>query len=182
LYLDGDMQERIRAAYRENIPPSVLLENFLEPRAYAALATAVRTARVKPAVIPDRYSRREAPLPPLARSLVTSASLRSLIKRVTGTDPGVRARIHSYAHRDFTLRQDDEKPPGLLLYFDLTEDWVAGSGGETVLSNADGELARITPHSNTLVIVNCARAWPFLRYCNHRAGTRVIVRIVWTVR
>ena len=162
-----------------NEPASVQLNKFFEPAAYDAIVDALDRVKSTSSVIADRYSRNEAKLPAPVAKLFTSEKFRSFVKRVTGVDPGMKARLELYGHRDFTLRQDDEKPPGLFVYFDMTDDWLEGTGGETIVTDEEGELVRVSPSANTLVLIDCRKAYPFVRYVNHRAGERIIARIVW---
>lgn len=178
-YLDANVVAQIARAYKANNPPSVQLGAFLQNAVYETLTEVLDSVPTKQAVIADRYSRNEGKLPANIARLFTSKEFCSFIKRITGKDPGTRVRLELYGHRDFTLRQDDEKPPGLLVYFDMTDEWLAGTGGETIVTDEHGELVRVAPAGNTLVLIDCARAYPFVRYINHKAGERIIARLTW---
>lgn len=179
LYRDAAMIARIKQAYNANTPPSVQLGGFFEVAVYDAIVEALDRIPTKPAVIADRYSRNEGKLPAPIAKLFASAPFREFVKRITGKDPGTKMHLELYGHRDFTLRQDDEKPPGLFMYLDMTDDWTDSIGGETIVTDEKGELVRVPPAANTLVLIDCKKAYPFVRYVNHRAGERIIARIVW---
>jgi hypothetical protein len=144
-----------------------------------AIVAELRKVELTRAVIADRYSRSEAKLPPAVAKVFASKEFRGLVKKVTGKDPGVKAYFELYEHRDFTLRQDDEKPKGLHLYVDFTSYWIPGSGGETIVTDEEGELVRVEPAMNTLVMIDCKKAYPFVRYVNHTAREYGVARIVW---
>jgi hypothetical protein len=102
-----------------------------------------------------------------------------LIHAVTGVR--VRsARLERYGHRDYTLRNDEEKPPGLLAYLDWTADWDPEWGGYVSVPDETGDALTIAPSANTLVLVDCSERYPFTKYVNHDAKKRAIVRIVFT--
>jgi hypothetical protein len=176
LYADKQTQKQIAIAYKANPLPSVQLQGFLEPKDYAKVLAAIKQAKFKKEIIADRYSREVAPVPAKVAELF--CGMFEVVKKVTGKSIQGKAHIERYGHRDFTLRNDEEKPPGLLIYFDCTPDWHAAYGGATIISNEIGELARIQPQQNTLVLVDCSRAWPFVQYINHYAAKKQFVRIV----
>jgi hypothetical protein len=175
-YLDKATHRQIRDAYRANALPSVQLQGFLEPAAYEALVKKLAKARYKREVVADRYSRDVAPLD--AKDSELFCGLFELIKTVTGKSIKGKGRVERYSHRDFTLRNDEEKPPGLLLYFDCTPGWNPAVGGATIVTNTEAELARVRPMQNTLVIIDCSKAWPFVQYINHYAKKNSVLRIV----
>jgi hypothetical protein len=175
-YLDKETQARIAVAYKANPLPSVQLQGFLEPKAYNALMKEVKKAKYSREVSADKYSRSTAKMDKKHAELFKG--LFELIQKVTGKKIKGLGRIEQYSHRDFTLRNDEEKPPGLLIYFDCTPDWHPQFGGATIISNEFGELARVNPTPNTLVIIDCSKAWPFTQYINHYAGKKTITRIV----
>jgi hypothetical protein len=178
-YYDAAVRKQIAAAYQAHALPSVQLQGFLEPRTYAALLESVRAAKFSPEVVADRYSRHVAKLTPQAKHLFASAEFTALIRQITGKTIRGLPRLERYSWRDFTLRNDEQKPPGLLVYFDMTEGWIPSTGGATIISNELGELARVPPLPNTLVIIDCSRAWPFIQYINHYAQNRSILRVSW---
>lgn len=176
-YTDKHVQQQIKTAYRANPLPSVQLQNFLLPGEYTALVKACKDANYKDETIPDRYSRSVAKLPAKWEQYFRSGEFRSFIKAVTGKQFTGKPRIERYGWRSFTLRNDEEKPPGLLVYFDCTAAWHGNFGGATIISSEEGELARVQPLPNTLILIDCSKAWPFVQYINHYSEKSAIVRI-----
>ena len=178
-YLDAGVRAQIAAAYRANALPSVQLQGFLDPKQYAAILAELKKAAWREETIPDRYSRETAKLTRLLALTFGGKDFAALVKQITGKTLKGKPRLQAYSHRQFTLRNDEEKPPGLLVYFDMTPNWLAQWGGATVISNEQGELARVPPLPNTLVLIDCSASWPFVQYVNHYASDAAIVRVVW---
>jgi hypothetical protein len=179
LYQQKQVQRQIKAAYKANPLPSVQLQGFLQPAVYAKLLKACAKAKYKETVIADRYSRFVAPLPKDAQ-FFASKEFAAFVKQITGKQVTGKPHLEYYTHRNYTLRNDEEKPPGLFVYFDCTARWHAGWGGATIISNETGELARVQPLPNALVLIDCSKAWPFVQYVNHYAGKQRILRLSWT--
>lgn len=177
-YVDPTVVPRIKEAYKANTPASVQLQQFLAPETAKALHSALSKAAWRHNCIPDRYSRDEAALPAAAIKILKSAGVMAFIASVTGARV-TSATLERYGHRDYTLRNDEEAPPGLVAYLDWTAEWDETFGGETIVADENGELVRVGPMANTLVIIDCAKVYPFVRYVNHYAGKQVIIRIIF---
>mgnify|MGYP000166509002 CR=1 FL=1 len=178
-YVDPSVVPRIIAAYKANSPASVQLQQFLSPQTAKGLHLAIAKVSWRSECIPDRYSREIAALPAPAIAILREAGAFAFIARVTGLRLAC-ASLERYGHRDYTLRNDEEEPPGLVAYLDWTTGWEDGWGGETIVADESGELARVGPMANTLVLIDCAAVYPFVRYVNHYAGKQVILRIVFS--
>ncbi len=171
------MVARIREAYEQSEPHSVQLQQFLQPHTYELLRAEIKKTKFKYETIPDQHGRKIGALSPSAKKLLKT-QLVPFIQAITrATWKGV-AVFEQYGHRDFTLRKDDVKPQGLLVYLDFTAEWDAGWGGATIVTDEEGELARVVPQPNTLVLIDCSKSYPFTQYVNHYAGKNAIVRLV----
>ena len=176
-YRDSSIRRRILAAYKANPLPSVQLQGFFELDSYAQLVKQCKTLKWQEEYVPNQYRRAVAKLPAHLSRFFASKEFVDLVLHCTGKKLSKKARLVSYGASGFTLRNDEAKPPGLLVYFDMTHEWSSKWGGATVVSSAYGELARVQPMPNTLVLIDCSKAWPFVQYINHYAANKKIVRI-----
>lgn len=176
-YLDSGALIQIMHTYAANQPRSVQLQQFLLPEVYAPLAKAIHALRSHEETIADKYSRRVATLPAVVEKKILSGELCSFIKKITGKKPK-SARIEHYGHRHYTIRNDEEKPPGLVAYFDFSSNWDTNFGGSFIVTDSQGELARVPPLHNTLVLIDCSNAYPFTQYVNHHANAHKVTRLV----
>jgi len=79
---------------------------------------------------------------------------------------------YGFSHGDYTLLQDEAQPSGILIQLELTPTWDESWGGYTSFVNESGEVIRITPQGNTLVIVDHASKMKhFTKYVNHLSST-----------
>jgi hypothetical protein len=80
---------------------------------------------------------------------------------------------YEFSHGDYTLLQDEAQPSGILIQLELTPKWDETWGGYTSFVNESGEVVRITPQANTLVIVDqTSKMKHFTKYVNHLSGTQ----------
>ncbi len=159
----------------------VQLQKFFTPEVFAKLQSFIRKSSWKQYCLPDVVKCSFAQCPKKVWKLLFSSEFRVFIEIITGfksKKPSIS--LCRFSHGDYSLLNDKvASKKGILFEIEFSESWNESYGGFTSVLSKGAEIVRICPPQNTLTIIQSDKKMQsFVKYVNHKAGTkkRVFIR------
>ena len=184
-YLAKDTMKQVRSMFLQDPQlPSVQLQQSLGPSSYAALKEEILSLPYKKECDPLLHSFKSAKPPKRLLALLQSNELFSFLAAVTGEDVlSLSPSVLCIGWKDYTLINDKAvEKPGIDVILDFSDDWDDAWGGSIVYAPGTGDVTRIAPSGNTLIIVERKSGVNrFVQYINHHAGKKTRCFVIATV-
>ena len=176
IYLKEKILEEIKKEFKKN--KIIKLENFLESGVYKIVDLEARKINLNHVKIPDKFSFSFGKPPEKIKEIFLSGEMKKTIKKLTNKKIN-KIRIKKFSHKDYTLIHDSSKnSKKIKIFFFICDTWNPDHGGNFVFTKSDRKTFYITPHPNSLCIINKQKEWKdFVQYINHLSQNRQIIVI-----
>ena len=159
----------------------VQLQKFFTPKVFVKLQNLICKSSWKQQYLPDVVKCSFAQCPKEVWKLFFSPEFKVFVEVITGfKSKKPSLSLCRFSHADYSLLNDKvASKKGILFEVEFSDSWNESYGGFTSVFRKSAEIVRICPPQNTLTIIRSDKKMQsFVKYVNHRAGTkkRVFIR------
>lgn len=162
-YLQKEIVDQVAEVFREGIPQSVQLQQFLNPEKFEE----VKKLKFKESYDPIKHKYGESEVSKDFVNFLMSEAFGAYLELITGYNEVTVDKAMEFKQGDYTVLHDSIRMRDLRLLLSLDE-WDVSCGGMPTYK-AEENVLEVQPQANSLNIVNCSQAQEFISYVNHHA-------------
>lgn len=186
VYLKGEVIIQMRTAFKQSKPNVLVLPDFFDKSFYGKLAGEMLSSRGKENYVPHEHRFFEMPLDREIKEIFSSRAFINFISEATGVDiGGFKMCARKFGKGNFSLMHDDlPSAKRFVLFYTISPSgWDSKWGGASVFSFGDERAPLVFENiGNSLTLISVPSGMrDFVKYVNHFAGDKRIVKIIGTL-